>query len=61
MSYSDSDMDVMSELRAEARMERQRARRICSECGHQGGSHATGCPGFYEEADESDEQEEETQ
>jgi hypothetical protein len=52
---------VMSELRAEARMERQRARRICSECGHQGGSHATGCPGFYEEADESDEQEEETQ
>jgi hypothetical protein len=59
MSYSDSDMDVMSELRAEARIERQRARRICGECGYQGGSHATGCPGFYE--DEPDEQEEETQ
>jgi sugar phosphate isomerase/epimerase len=54
MSYSDSDMDVMSELRAEARMERQRARRICPECGRMGGDHATGCPGFYPD----DEQEE---
>jgi sugar phosphate isomerase/epimerase len=57
MSYSADDMDVMSELRAEARMERQRARRICAECGRMGGNHATGCPGFYEES----EQEEETQ
>jgi sugar phosphate isomerase/epimerase len=55
--YSADDMDVMSELRAEARMERQRARRICAECGRMGGNHATGCPGFYEES----EQEEETQ
>jgi hypothetical protein len=57
--YSDSDMDVMSELRAEARMERQRARRICAECGRMGGDHATGCPGDYDEP--IDEQEEETQ
>jgi sugar phosphate isomerase/epimerase len=56
--YSDSDMDVMSELRAEARIERQRARRICAECGRMGGDHAVGCPGFYES---DDEQEEETQ
>jgi sugar phosphate isomerase/epimerase len=56
--YSDSDMDVMSELRAEARIERQRARRICPECGRMGGDHATGCPGFYPDDEQEEEDEE---
>jgi hypothetical protein len=54
-------MDVMSGLAFDAKKQRQTDRRICPECGRMGGDHATGCPGFYEEADESDEQEEETQ
>jgi hypothetical protein len=59
--YSADDMDVMSGLAFDAKKQRQTDRRICPECGRMGGDHATGCPGFYEEADESDEQEEETQ
>lgn len=57
MSFSTAyEMDVMDELRTEDRLARQLARRVCPECRHMGGSHATGCPGDYDDEQEESEE-----
>jgi hypothetical protein len=59
MSYSDSDMDVMSELRAEDAADRRRRARLWHWCATCHGHTGPGSPCAPD--DEPDEQEEETQ
>lgn len=48
--------DAMEDFRAQAQLERARARHVCPECRYIGGSHALGCPNEPDEPenDEND-------